>query len=191
MKVPYDKYYQTKHLFGNPSKVLIDFFAKYPKRGKLLDIGCGQGRDAIPLARLGYQVVGIDLSKVGIEQMNQVAQSENLPLKGVVADIFEFPAFEEFEFVLLDSMFHFTKKDRRKETEYIERIFAEISSGCLVIFCLQDTGKKVEILNNIIDGATQIELLTSNRFVYVFEDPKSKHRSTTNYQMLIVKKNGK
>jgi ubiquinone/menaquinone biosynthesis C-methylase UbiE len=30
--------------------------------GRLLDIGCGAGRNALPLARLGWNVVGIDLS---------------------------------------------------------------------------------------------------------------------------------
>jgi SAM-dependent methyltransferase len=30
--------------------------------GRLLDIGCGAGRNALPLVRLGWHVVGIDLS---------------------------------------------------------------------------------------------------------------------------------
>jgi ubiquinone/menaquinone biosynthesis C-methylase UbiE len=41
------------------------FAAEELKRGgagRLLDIGCGAGRNALPLARLGWGVVGIDLS---------------------------------------------------------------------------------------------------------------------------------
>ena len=78
MTVTYDKYYQTENLFGEPYPELIEFFAEYPYKGKLLDLGCGQGRDAIALARLGYSVTGIDNSKVGIQQMNQIGQVEKV-----------------------------------------------------------------------------------------------------------------
>jgi len=48
-----------------PNAVLMAFGEEELKRsggGRLLDIGCGAGRNALPLARLGWNVVGIDLS---------------------------------------------------------------------------------------------------------------------------------
>lgn len=114
MKVEYDKYYQTENLFGEPYPELIDFYSKIEDKGKLLDLGCGQGRDAIALSKLGFEVIGIDNSKVGIEQLNEIAKTENLPLQGVVTDIYEYSNYEEFDHVLLDSMFHFGKREREK-----------------------------------------------------------------------------
>ena len=184
--VVYDKYYQTEDLFGQPYPELIDFFKKNPRRGKLLDLGCGQGRDSIPLARLGYTVTGIDHSIVGIEQMNKVAQIENLPLNGIVADIFEFDSFGDFEFVLLDSMFHFAKKDKLKETALIKRILSGIDEGCVLIICIQDTGNKVEILTKILDKEQTLARLEDKTLKYIFEDKESGHQSVSDYRMLVL-----
>lgn len=188
MTVTYDKYYQTENLFGEPYPELMDFFSKYPKNGKILDLGCGQGRDSIPLARLGFDVIGIDNSRVGIEQMNQIAKAEKLNLKGKVADIFEFDNFTKFDFVILDSMFHFIKKDRKKETDFVINILSKINIHCLLIICIQDTGKKVEILNETIDFEKQLDRLVDKKFKYIFEDSESGHKSETNYRMIVIRK---
>ena len=188
MTLPYDKYYQTENLFGAPYPELMAFFSEYPNKGKVLDLGCGQGRDSVPIARLGFDVTGIDNSKVGIEQMNQIALAENLRLNGIIADIFKYDHFSEFDFVLLDSMFHFAKKDRKKETEFIQSIIYKIKKGCILLVCIQDTGEKVEILNNIIDEGNQLERLSDTKFEYIFEDRESNHSSKTNYRMIAAKK---
>ncbi len=186
MTVTYDKYYQTENLFGEPYPELIEFFNKYPKNGKILDLGCGQGRDSIPLAQLGFDVTGIDNSKVGIEQMNQIAKTKKLKLKGIIADIFGFENFDGYDYVLLDSMFHFAKNDRIKETEFIKKIISEIGKGCFVIFCIQDTGKKVEILKDTIGFEEKVDRIKDKKFKYVFED--SEHKSESNYRMVVIRK---
>lgn len=50
---------------SSPNAVLMRFAQEELRRcgaGRALDIGCGAGRNAIPLARLGWEIVGIDLS---------------------------------------------------------------------------------------------------------------------------------
>jgi 2-polyprenyl-3-methyl-5-hydroxy-6-metoxy-1,4-benzoquinol methylase len=183
----YDKYYQTKNLFGEAYPELLEFFSKSSK-GKVLDLGCGQGRDAIPLARLGFDVTAIDNSHVGIEQMNTIAQSENLKLKGVVTDIFEFDEYADFDFLLLDSMFHFQKNHREKEVSFIENIFNKIKIGCQVVFCIQDSSKKVEILKDTITSFENLKLTTDQKFEYIFKDSETNHQSNSGYRMVVVKK---
>ena len=188
MAVTYDKYYQTENFFGEPYPELIDFLANYPKKGKLLDLGCGQGRDSIALARLGYNVSGVDNSKVGIDQMNEIGKAENLNLIAQVADIYNFDQFDKFDIILLDSMFHFAKNDKEKEIGLIKKIVSKIKNEGLIIVCIQDTGDKVEILNKAIDFQKKLNRLTGKNFKYTFEDKESGHKSETKYRMIIVEK---
>lgn len=188
MKATYDTYYETEHLFGNPYPELLSFFKEYLELGKVLDLGCGQGRDAIAIARLGFEVVGIDNSKVGIEQMNQIAKQEKLALTGIVANIFEYSDFKEYDIILLDSMFHFSKNDKKKETEFIKTILSKMKDECVLIFCIQDTGKKVQVLNETIDSETKLNRMIDKKFEYIFEDKETGHKSKSGYRMVIVKK---
>ncbi len=188
MKVTYDKYYQTENLFGDPYPELIEFFAAYPRKGKVLDLGCGQGRDSIALARIGYSVTGIDNSKVGIDQMIQIGQTENLNLVGLVGDIHTFNQFDKFDITLLDSMFHFTKKDREKEIRLVRKIVSQVKKRSLVVVCIQDLGDKVQILNQAIDFEKQLIRLVDKKFKYTFEDGRNGHKSETDYRMIIAEK---
>jgi 2-polyprenyl-3-methyl-5-hydroxy-6-metoxy-1,4-benzoquinol methylase len=186
MTVAYNKHYQTKNLFGEPYPELIDFFGQFAKNNKILDLGCGQGRDAIALARLGFVVTGIDSSKVGIEQMDRTAKTEHLKLCGIIADIFEFEDFGAYDFVLLDSMFHFEKKDLIKETEFIKRILQNIRKGCLLIFCIQDTGNKVEVLKETILFEKKLDYIEDKKLTYVFVE--NTHTSISDYRMIVIRK---
>ncbi|GEM_PF-496857 len=188
MAVVYDEYYQTENLFGAPYPELISFLSNYPTRGKLLDVGCGQGRDAIPIARLGFDVTGIDNSKVGIEQMKQLSYRENLNVLGIVGDIYAYNVFKDFDFILLDSMFHFLKKDRKKETSFIKKIIRDSKIGAIIIFCIQNTGNKVKILNGTIDFYTKIRRLLEKDLVYEYKDKQTGHSSKTNYKMIVISK---
>lgn len=188
MTFAYDKYYQTENLFGKPYPELMEFFADYPAKGKVLDLGCGQGRNAIALARLGYAVTGIDSSKVGIDQMNLIGQNEQLNLSGQVGDIYVFDRFNEFNIVLLDSMFHFAKKDREKEVKLVKKILADMEQFSLMVVCIQDIGDKVSILNKAIDFDRKHKRLADRAFKYLFEDRESGHRHETDYRMIVVEK---
>lgn len=187
MKTAYDKYYSTENYFGDPYPELIDFFEKIPTRGTLLDVGCGQGRDAIPLAKLGYSVTGIDNSKTGIKQLNEVAQNEKLDLTGMVTDIYTFDQFQQFDFILLDSMFHFLKKDRKKEVEFIQGMCLQSKSGAVIVFCIQNMKKKIDVLNQTLDADGKKERVYEIEFDYTFIDPSTGSTSGTPYKMIVVK----
>lgn len=188
MKVEYDKYYQTENLFGEPYPELIDFYSAIKNKGKLLDLGCGQGRDSIALAKLGFEVTGIDNSKVGIEQLNEIAKKENLPLQGIVTDIYEYSNYKEFDFVLLDSMFHFGKREKEKEIGLLKRIIEKVKPNTQITICIQNSGNKLKILNSIISEERNVEIVKRDELDYEFKDKETNHSSKTKYEMVTIKK---
>ncbi|MDC0736947.1 class I SAM-dependent methyltransferase [Cognatishimia sp. SS12] len=108
MAYNYDKLYgDTPNALGDPTQIFVDFFSKLsgaPQR--VLDIGCGQGRDALFIARLGHHVVGVDLSANGIRDLRAAAEAENLPITGHVADITKYTPDGNFEIILIDRTLH-------------------------------------------------------------------------------------
>ena len=60
---------KEKSTFGNPSKEVKELVPYLKKDAKILDVGCGDGRHALYLASLGFQVDAFDLSKNAIEKL--------------------------------------------------------------------------------------------------------------------------
>ena len=52
----------------------------YDKNIQILDIGCGTGRHSIELAKRGYTVTGIDLSKSQLNRAKEKASAQNLSI---------------------------------------------------------------------------------------------------------------
>ncbi|MFJ9125360.1 class I SAM-dependent methyltransferase [Streptomyces sp. NPDC102340] len=63
-----ERYRSRDQLFsGNPNGVLVAESADLPP-GQALDVGCGEGGDALWLARRGWQVTAVDVSEVALRR---------------------------------------------------------------------------------------------------------------------------
>src|SRR5215467_4335962 len=58
--------------------------------GRALDVGAGEGADAIRLARLGYAVTAVEISKVAADKIRGFAAEEGVNVDVRVADISEY-----------------------------------------------------------------------------------------------------
>lgn len=107
MSVDYDALYRaTPAALGPPAAAVTRFLAGLPVPARLLDIGCGQGRDALPAARLGHRVTGIDLAPHGIAQMTRAAAAEGLSVDGQVADLLAYTPAGRFDAILCNRVLH-------------------------------------------------------------------------------------
>src|SRR5690349_11732816 len=54
--------------------------------GRALDVGCGEGADAIWLALQGWEVTGLDVSAVAVERAAAAARAAGVEVEWVAAD---------------------------------------------------------------------------------------------------------
>lgn len=134
MAYDYDKLYgSTPQALGEPTSIFVDFFEQRNEKAlRVLDVGCGQGRDALFIARLGHSVVGVDLSPNGIRDLLAMARQESLAIEGIAVDIIEFAPDGDFDVILIDRTLHMLpEKDR---LEVLTRLVQNVrSNGWLLI----------------------------------------------------------
>lgn len=74
-----DRYADTSRVWsGRPNQVLVDVAAELPV-GRALDLGCGEGGDAIWLAERGWQVTGVDIASTAIGRARDAASAAGIP----------------------------------------------------------------------------------------------------------------
>jgi 2-polyprenyl-3-methyl-5-hydroxy-6-metoxy-1,4-benzoquinol methylase len=158
----YDKYYKKENYFGSPCPELIAFFEAFPNRGTLCDMGAGQGRDSIPLHKLGYSVTAVDISKKGLEQLKDKCPGISTEL----SDLYTYD-ISEFDFILLDSIVHFYKNDLEKETRLIKNIISQMKTGGVLVNNMIKSDKAQKHLLKIYDSfGEKIKLIAQKHIAY-------------------------
>ena len=155
----YDKYYKEVNYFGNPYPELIKYMKQLPK-GTLIDLGAGQGRDSVPLSRMGFLVTSVDTSLVGLEQI----KLEEPKIK-ILHKSFNDINVKEFDYILLDSIFHFYKNDLKKETKLLMQIIESMEVGAILIDCLLKNNSAEKHFKKIVNKF-KIEILKDNYIDY-------------------------
>lgn len=74
--------------------IVLEYF---PDDARVLDIGCGAGRTSVPLAEMGLQVMGIDLSSAMIDIAREMAQACEVEIDFLAMDAMDLQ-FEDASF---------------------------------------------------------------------------------------------
>ncbi len=102
---------------GREARAIVKLLG-LPRGGRILDIGCGNGRVSIALARLGYRVTGMDYSGSLLEEAQKKATRAGLDIEWVQADMREIGITNRFDAVvnLFSSFGYFTNEDEDVKT---------------------------------------------------------------------------
>lgn len=87
------RYAEDSYQKGNPVTLLENWIHKIPV-GKALDIACGAGRNAIFMARAGFDVDAIDISREGLNKAGRTAHEQALEIRWIEHDFDQAYDFE-------------------------------------------------------------------------------------------------
>lgn len=95
---------------------------------RILDVGGGDGRDAIPLARRGHRVTILDRSRAWLDEARRRAEAAGTQVETVVGDLDDRPALGEYDVVLC----HLVLQYRPADADDVPRLAAWTRSGGVV-----------------------------------------------------------
>ena len=108
-------------LFGKEPVMVLKNHLKDLRPGKAFDVAMGEGRNSVFLAKNGFQVDGIDASKVAIEKANRLAEENGVSIGAKT---------QNMDFFLMPLM----KYDTVVMTYFrpVKRFFSEIRRGLVL-----------------------------------------------------------
>ncbi|MEG2381492.1 MAG: class I SAM-dependent methyltransferase [Oscillospiraceae bacterium] len=123
----------------------------------VLDLACGTGNITIPMARLGYDMIGVDLSVEMLNIAREKANNDNLDILFLNQDMTDFELYGTVDAIVcaLDGVNYISNISDIKQM--FMRVLNYLNPGGIMIFDINSCYKLKEVLGN-------------NTFVYDEED---------------------
>jgi methyl halide transferase len=114
---------------GRPSSELQRVFNQHAIRPcRALEIGCGTGTNCIWLAQQGFEVTGIDLAALAVEQAEQRARAADVKVRFIVADVLQLPDVGgPFDFFFDRGCYHAVR--RNAPEQYAPAVTQQLAPG--------------------------------------------------------------
>lgn len=130
----YNKIYKNnKDVWGKkPNKLLQIAWKKVQSSSWFLDLGCGQGRDSLFMAKKNFKVTAVDISKEGIRNIDLMAKKYDLDIRTVSQDIKNFKINNNrYTIINIFDALHFLEK--KDALELIKKVKKNLKQGGFVI----------------------------------------------------------
>ncbi len=142
-------YEETRVVNENALSSALDFLAaRFPSEryANVFYPGIGTGRIAIPLARRGYRITGVDISEemLSILKMKMAKAEQTLPISVAKADILRMPPYPDaFDMAFAVHFFYFIPDWQRAATEIVRAIKRDAP----LVLMHTGTGMEIPFLN--------------------------------------------
>ena len=142
IRTHYDRSYDDAYTrFTNASQELPleqweeEVLARYHiLSGKLLVLGTGIGRESIGLAKRGFHVIGLDISRSALRIGAQIARTAGVSVTFVQADFLAIPTHRaHLDYILLPSIMYSSIPSRKWRQTWLRQVISLLSPGGLAI----------------------------------------------------------
>ena len=143
---------------GNPNGTLVQEVDGLPA-GRALDVGAGEGGDAIWLAERGWRVTASDISQRALHHVAALAGEHNLPVQCHHADANALDAFEAGAFDLVSAQY--VPIPRSPDGRGIRNVLAAVAPGGTLLI----VGHDLEPMRKPLDEQEHAQLMDPDAYV--------------------------
>jgi len=119
-----------RYVFGtDPSAFALEISRHVQPGDRVLDLGCGEGRDSVFFSELGAVVTGIDLSAEGLEKARRLARARGVHVNWLEGPMTDVLPKARFDLIFSCGSIHYVPSHRR--TELLDRLKATTRPGGL------------------------------------------------------------
>jgi cyclopropane fatty-acyl-phospholipid synthase-like methyltransferase len=112
MAKDYGELYRGDDLYwGTSPSQLVKKFGELAPAGKALDLGMGEGRDALYIASLGFDVTGVELTDSGVVKCQKLAEQKGYRVRTICEDARDYKvAKNRYSLIACINLFQFMTK---------------------------------------------------------------------------------
>lgn len=96
-----------------PTVDVNEHYGIFQSNSLILDVGCGEGRNSIFLAKLGHTVDAFDISKNGIAKAKKIAKAVGAEVNFFSQDLGSFEFEKDYDVILSHGVLHLPEKEVR------------------------------------------------------------------------------
>jgi len=120
------KFKRDDFLYGqNPNQFIKDNYYLLKPKSKVLCLGEGEGRNAIFLAKNGFDITAIDASDIGLEKLKNSAIQQNCSVKTECLDLDSWKSMEKYDSIIC-SYLHLEEPLRQ---DVFKKVFNSLNIG--------------------------------------------------------------
>jgi tellurite methyltransferase len=138
-----EEYKKSDCLWGLKPNKYVTQIPKIISQGNVLDVGVGEGRNALFLAKKGFEVTGVDVSKEAVDKFLKFAKDKKLDVKGIVSDFVDFKFNQKYDVIISVATLHLISKNKVIDTiKKIKQHTKPNGINLLTVFTTKDIGFK-------------------------------------------------